>query len=84
MCIKVQQGMLAAPYTFAAGIITMILWYALVKYSNISLVRVSAWYDVSTTLGYFSGYAMWGLTVSPLQWLGVFLLITGLILVNHQ
>ena len=83
ICTKVQEQQYPAPSTFIVGIATMILWSALVRYTHLSLVALSAWFDVATALGYFFGYALWGVTITPVQWLGILFLVVGLILVNH-
>ena len=84
VCMKVQQQEFPAPATFIAGVITMFIWSALVRFSAASLVVVSAWYDVTTTLGYFAGYALCGLCIAPSQWVGMVFLVTGLLLINHR
>jgi drug/metabolite transporter (DMT)-like permease len=82
VCIQVRSNHLPALATAASGISTMLVWMLLVRYTRMSLVVASAWYDVATALGYFVGFACFGEQLSPMQWLGVVLLMIGLFIIN--
>jgi hypothetical protein len=84
VCVQVQQHQLPAVATAASGILTMLVWMYTVRCTQLTLVAASACYDVATALGYFAGFALCEQHISWMQWVGVMLLMTGLLLINFN
>jgi len=82
ICTQVHHQQLPMIATFASGALTMVVWMLAVRYTQMSLVSASACYDVATAMGYFVGFALCDLQISWMQWVGVLLLCTGLMLIN--
>lgn len=82
VCTQVQQQQLPMITTAASGILTMLVWMFTVRYTQLTLVAASACYDVATAMGYFVGFALCGQHISIVQWVGVVLLMVGLLLIN--
>ena len=82
VCLQVKHQHLPMFFTLGSGISTMIVWMMIVRYTQMSLVAASAWYDVTTAIGYFVGFAVFGEHINAAHWLGIVLLVVGLFLVN--
>ncbi len=81
--LQVRHQHLPILSTLASGVSTMVIWMLVVRYTRMSLVAASAWYDVTTALGYFIGFAVFGEHINLSQWIGIALLAMGLFLINH-
>jgi hypothetical protein len=82
VALQVNQSKLPTIATAASGISTMLVWMLLVRYTRMSLVAASAWYDVATAIGYFIGFACFGVDVTIMQCIGCVMLCAGLFLIN--
>ena len=78
----IKRGEIHFLFILVPGFLCTILWAVLFKFSKMSLVNASAWFDAISALGYFTAFAFFGEHISGLQWLGIALLITGLYLIN--
>jgi uncharacterized membrane protein len=57
-------------------------WAFAIKNSNLSLTKLTALVNVTITFGYFVSLAYFGQKIEAIQWIGVMLLLIGILLIN--
>jgi drug/metabolite transporter (DMT)-like permease len=60
----------------------MFIWASAIKNSKLSPVHLSALFDVIGALAYFIGFAIFGEKISPIQWVGIVLMVFSIHLIN--
>jgi drug/metabolite transporter (DMT)-like permease len=51
---------------------------------KLDLVKINAYTDIICSMSYYIVYFMCGIPISTIQWIGIFIILIGLILINHQ
>lgn len=82
--VKVRRDNWPVWTPMVASILNMFVWAYVLKHSKMPLVNLSALYDVVGALAYFVGFVIFGETISPIQWVGIFMMIFSLYLINSH
>jgi len=80
--LSVRSKTLPSWSTLFSSVVSMMIWSLAVKRSTLSLVQLSALFDVVGCLAYFTGYVLCGESVTSIQWVGIFLMIFAIYLIN--
>ena len=78
----ISHGTLHPIYIWVFNPIHTILWLSLLLYSKQNLISAAAWFDVVVALGYFVTFIYLGTPINFTQYIGIFLLLLGLYLIN--
>jgi drug/metabolite transporter (DMT)-like permease len=82
--VKIRQQNWPVWSTMVTSMINMTIWTWVTKHSKMPLVNLSALYDVVGALAYFVGFAIYGEVITTIQWVGIFLMIFSLYLINSH
>ena len=82
--VKVRKENWPVWTTTITSVGNMLVWTYVTKNSQLPLVNLSALYDVVGALAYFVGFAIFGEAISPIQWVGIFMMIFSLYLINSH
>jgi drug/metabolite transporter (DMT)-like permease len=81
--VGVKKGILWPWSSIFTSMISMFIWSLATRKTSLSLVQISALFDVVGAVAYFVGFALMGETITLIQWIGIFLLIFSLHLINR-
>lgn len=81
--INVRNHLLPTYTACFAGILLSILWAYTVKNTQLTILQASALFSTICEIGYFTGFIMMGGNINIVNYLGIFLLILGILLVHY-
>ena len=84
VAVEVRKANIPAWCTIFTSSAGMAVWSYVTKNSNLPLVKLSALYDVVGALAYFFGFVLYGEQISPIQWVGISLLILAIYMINSR
>lgn len=82
MLVGVRKGILWSWSSLITSVISMVIWSVATRKSTLSLVQISALFDVVGAIAYFMGFVILGETITRIQWLGIILLVFAIYLIN--
>jgi len=85
-CISynVRNNNLPAIYACVSGIMLSILWAFTSKYTGLKLIVASALFSTICEIGYFIGYIYMGTKMSPYNYLGILLILIGILFLHFE
>lgn len=84
VAVEIRKEHLPAWATAITSVLGMIIWSYVVKHSVLSLVKLSALYDVVGALAYFVGFVIYGEHINSTQWCGILLMVFSIFLINNH
>jgi len=81
--VGVKKGTLWPWSSLITSLISMLIWSIATRKTKLSLVQISALFDVVGAVAYFVGFVLFGEIITLTQWMGISLLIFSLYLINR-
>jgi drug/metabolite transporter (DMT)-like permease len=78
----VRKQTLPAWSSVVTSVISMLIWSLATRKSKLTLVQISALFDVVGALAYFAGFVIIGETVTGVQCIGIILMVFSIFLIN--